>query len=621
MKKDQLANLLLNKYGQTFSSVKVKGIDVTAAMVRNDFTPWLMFYKNRDDDPHALSGTDGELDIKCGSLSALLLKVPVFFKPSLTTDSGWVGIMLSAENDRTITDLISTAWRSQGRGPQPVKYINLTDQADETDGYQPEFITNRPHNGQQEPEVMIPLQLRKMKESYNYQIPLAQRQEVNFFRQGQMVSDYDDDYDGFAELYRNLPDYHGLTNAQLRTYFALRAQWRADQFPEFRPGMGGYLTLYMSELVNTIGCESPTAAFDQLQKFTRHYRDHFGPGARPKLFLQEMVLYYGLDHHRAAGVFRQELANDKHLHVLLHPEKYSAQELFSEFQAATTAYQSCQLYKKDSQRFVSIFKLIWQRLLQQPDYDFVGTEMAALPTVAGGEFFTGLIFDDRIHDARVYQLDSLRGYQIDGRHYHSTEVAEYAPRKSALKKLFREIDRATRIAFQIGRSLKAKEVPPAIKTAIKQGLADYQKQQKEARLKKVPIHLNDLDQIRDDAAETQEQLLTSEEVDDKPVEEPAEPVMKEPAPVEEVAEPDGDGDLPDLSEAEWFFLGALVSHQPYQDYLKKHFLMASLVADSVNDKLMDEIGDTVIEFNEDDQPQIIEDYLADVKRLLAEKEE
>ena len=44
--------------------------------------------------------------------------------------------------------------------------------------------------------------------------------------------------------------------------------------------------------------------------------------------------------------------------------------------------------------------------------------------------------------------------------------------------------------------------------------------------------------------------------------------------------------------------------------------MLSLVVDSVNEKLFDEIGDAAVEFD-GDTPQIVEDYRDDLELLLA----
>ena len=45
-------------------------------------------------------------------------------------------------------------------------------------------------------------------------------------------------------------------------------------------------------------------------------------------------------------------------------------------------------------------------------------------------------------------------------------------------------------------------------------------------------------------------------------------------------------------------------------------VMLNLMVDSVNEKLYDEIGDAVIEFD-GDTPQLVEDYRDDVAALLA----
>lgn len=48
--------------------------------------------------------------------------------------------------------------------------------------------------------------------------------------------------------------------------------------------------------------------------------------------------------------------------------------------------------------------------------------------------------------------------------------------------------------------------------------------------------------------------------------------------------------------------------------------MASILADSINEKLFDEIGDSVIEFNEQDQPEIVEDYQEDLDEIFLKKD-
>ena len=46
--------------------------------------------------------------------------------------------------------------------------------------------------------------------------------------------------------------------------------------------------------------------------------------------------------------------------------------------------------------------------------------------------------------------------------------------------------------------------------------------------------------------------------------------------------------------------------------------MVSILVDAINDQLFDWIGDSVIEFDDQDQPQIVEDYRPDIQELLKE---
>ena len=48
--------------------------------------------------------------------------------------------------------------------------------------------------------------------------------------------------------------------------------------------------------------------------------------------------------------------------------------------------------------------------------------------------------------------------------------------------------------------------------------------------------------------------------------------------------------------------------------------MASILADQINEKMFDVIGDDVIEFDNHDQPQIIEDYQDDLEKIFLKKE-
>ena len=71
-----------------------------------------------------------------------------------------------------------------------------------------------------------------------------------------------------------------------------------------------------------------------------------------------------------------------------------------------------------------------------------------------------------------------------------------------------------------------------------------------------------------------------------------------------------------LSKDETYFLLALLQKRSWKEYIKDHHLMPSILADGINDKLFDEIGDAVIEFNDNNEPEIVADYYPDLKEMF-----
>ena len=93
------------------------------------------------------------------------------------------------------------------------------------------------------------------------------------------------------------------------------------------------------------------------------------------------------------------------------------------------------------------------------------------------------------------------------------------------------------------------------------------------------------------------------------------------APSAETAEHNFPADEPEpcanqtpLDDTEYRFMQCLLYGGDYNILIKKG-VMLSVIADSVNEKLFDEFGDTVIEFV-GETPELIEDYADDLKGMI-----
>ncbi|GFP05644.1 hypothetical protein LMG22465_16570 [Lactobacillus helveticus] len=208
------------------------------------------------------------------------------------------------------------------------------------------------------------------------------------------------------------------------------------------------------------------------------------------------------------------------------------------------------------------------------------------------------------------KIDDVREYHYQKGWWH-IHLEEAVPRqRTNLNTFLHEVDRLVREKLKLGRAIKPRFIDQAVLRAIEAGIAVYQKQKEKAKIDQIKIDFSDLDKIRANASVTRDSLLTDEE---KQLEqEEQEQVKKQEQKVEVPVSEDDYG----LDQDEMFLLMTLLQEKPWQDYVQKHHLMVSILADNINEKLFDKIGDSVIEFNEQDQPQIIEDYQEDLKELF-----
>ena len=118
----------------------------------------------------------------------------------------------------------------------------------------------------------------------------------------------------------------------------------------------------------------------------------------------------------------------------------------------------------------------------------------------------------------------------------------------------------------------------------------------EEKHKLMDINLASLQKIRYEAALTRESLLTEEE---KEVEQ--QPVVEEEKDVQD-----------HMTEV---IIKKLLKNEDVTSFLQDHHLFMEVVADEINEAYYDEIGDNIVEI-EDNKLVFIEDYREDIEELL-----
>ncbi|WP_265484007.1 MULTISPECIES: TerB N-terminal domain-containing protein [unclassified Lactobacillus] len=560
-----------------------------------------------------------QVDINCGSFSEIIRDLPEFSFPYYTHDNNWVGVNLENANFEAVAKAVDYAYKlalnKNHTGSGQYIVLNHSESETDTDKYQAQTI---PFNHDKKPvEVKnhlkdnIPEPIHKMLQAYDYSILPRIGRERNFYKQAQIVANYEDDYSKFYPFKRYYPVYHDMTINQLRTYFAWRSKVRKGVYQETS---SSYVFVYIYELLNQVGVKDSLEGYHQLKELEKNYISTYAPfmAVYLKRWLQDYVVFYQLPAEVIEQEFKKEIKQDTLYERLLNPA--DAEELMQVIRKMATYHGKSPL----KEEFNQVFFYAWKEALTTvPDF-FDNT--VAMKVTEDYFPFTGAIFYNQNKKSIKLEIDKLLKFKLNEISGSKTFYLPQARRKILLNKVLHEVDRISRDVFQVGRKLKANDLSDVVVDAIRAGIKKYQLAKIEASKPKIEIDFSDLDQIRRDASQTRESLLTEEEKQDSELGDNLNSFDESTFNQEVLSANDGNQEVVQesygLNEDEVFFLKALLNHRPFEDYLNKKHLMVSILADSINEKIIDEIGDSVIEFDENDTPKIVEDYREDLMEMF-----
>lgn len=641
MRLAEVDDYIQSKYGIEASYVDLAGQTLAAVTVPGANESFALLLKK-----------DGRetVELKCGSLAKFLAAQPAFGPAFFMQDPAWISADLAnpALNDRFFYKTLDSAYQSS-RPLEVVKNedINRRESSeeiensqeheiylldDEGENFQEEVIPKRPAFFKdsdfdrllaEKSKPVIPEGIKQMQEAYDYlAIP---RRESNFYRQGMLMANYEDDFAQMVPINKQRPVYHDLTVDQLRSYFSWRTKFRQGKY---KPASAAYVYLLASELVCQIGVKDKADGLRQLRLLFAKCAEQkdISIGWQQKHILQNYLVYYGFPLEEIRPDFDDELMRGEVYHNLLSGEA-SGQELYQAI-CCLSAYlpKNNPLLKKEPEKFYELLAQVWQKVRLNP-YQLLKLLIGEKTTLPVEMFADTVFFSlDPVKEAEIILAPGLV-YRCQGGQWSNEVYWPSSRQRQLLANFMHEFDRLSRQAFKQGRALKEKELPPAFKQAIMQGIADYQEIMAERARPKVKINMASLDQIRADAAETKESLLTEEERQleaeeaEKNTSESNKQASESSAAEEKMAKDIDESAASDLGldENEEQLLLALFFGQPYQDFLRQRHLLLSVVVDQINEKIFDEIGDAVIDCD-GQKAKIVEDYRSDLADLLGIEE-
>ncbi len=113
-----------------------------------------------------------------------------------------------------------------------------------------------------------------------------------FYKQAVFMKDFQDDYDGYAEFTNYFPYYQQMSYAQLRTYFTWRSDVRKGNVTNVSLS---YAFVYIYELIHNIGVADSQEGLDRLMFFWGAFR-RFGPSIDKYVirWIKDYHIYYDL---------------------------------------------------------------------------------------------------------------------------------------------------------------------------------------------------------------------------------------------------------------------------------------------------------------------------------------
>ena len=519
--------------------------------------------------------------------------------------------------------------------------------------------------------------MRSIRAHYTFR-NVAFGRALDFYLQGTSVADYRDTSEWHGIFRWQHPTYRDMDNAQLRGYFAWRTRFLERADSQDHAAATGSISAAASDdawydtcvafakvRVYEIICGIIPDPEQGYQELTRIAKDYAWQDTRFAASLAQWIRGYIIDHDLTAHITDDlfpETIRDRMITTLTNPAETTDEEYLdaaihvSAYHVDTSAF---------TRRHRGIVQYSLRRICQAVDRYLREQRHTSLADVCFGQpttidavrLFPDAVYLDTqryrpqadygmmkrvVNEPQTVVIDPIRSYRwtTDG-HWHLTAYAtDLAGR--VFGEIMRVCDRQLRRHHHFGHDMKA---PPsgglahALIPVIDQAIDEIERARLIASRPHITIDMHELARIRHDADITRDALIVDEqdaqaesttESTIKPsTEQPAIPPQTEQAgaPPNEAETTSAPQSTPTPAPApttphdgtatdpEHFLVRSLLNHEPYEDELRRRHESVSMLVDRINERMMDDIGDTVIEFD-GDRPVIIEDYEDDLRQWL-----
>ena len=464
-----------------------------------------------------------------------------------------------------------------------------------------------------------PPQIAQMKKLARSETALHRSAEWIFYTQGKFMEDFEDDYEYTGSFSRYYPTYQAMNDFQLRGYFTWRTRVRRG---DVRKTELSFVFVYLYELLNGIGVRDARDGLDKLLFISRAY-EPIDPRIRyyTQNWIRDYLVYYHLPLSLCGDMFAPQQGRE-----LTHLYRYDAasdEEIYKALcQWGTYSPERSRFCKENPELFQTVAVNSYRRLSEyfarhrkNSFFEHLFGRKSGMPVSL---FYSAVYYQASPHPDDVYEISPLCRYICQNNRWTVEQSGLPGTKSRKAGEFMRGIDACLRKECNYAYPLQQSTLSKLAEDIVKKELAVYRRQQQEQQKRAVSLDFSVLQDIRDASEKTRDKLIVQPEEESGtlpgvdavlPDSPQAKSETAAPAPSPETPEDSG------LNEEERHYLTLLICGENPTVFLRQRGLMDSLLADSINEKLFDRFGDTVL-LCDTGSPELIADYTDELKGLL-----
>lgn len=459
--------------------------------------------------------------------------------------------------------------------------------------------------------------------------PFSRNDPALFYRQAKYMEGFEDNYPGNALLSMYYPCYQHMGYVQLRTYFTWRTHVRRGSF---LPISLSYLFVYIYELLNGIGVTDADDGLEKLLSVWNAYRevesalDSYIPG-----WLKDYHIYYDLPHSFMETVRTHNLQRYYLDSLILDADAEDSFAIFCGLSSYDTVKSKFyaggnEALTKDCFHgvFTGVQELLTHHNLRVSDLLTHGSNRKMIWYPFGRAlFYPWLSHSDREVEMAGQERYFCKGDQwsviAPGLDYNRKEWIGYLLKKTeaCLRQTVKYKYKITANPYLFGNfPAKLKSLGLSISeldATIEKAVTDFHKNLNRTV---VVVDTASLNRIRNEALKTQDKLIVPEADTPLPLPMPKQTEVYSPPP--DIFPQDSDGWAAfkgALSQTELTAL-RLILHGSgdIRSFADENGIMLEVLADNINEKAADHIGDSIMEFT--DEMMLYDEYKDKIAEMV-----